>query len=91
MPQSSAEAYRLRAKNCTQLAHKATDADSKMLLLDMAQAWLALAEQAAKNSAITLVYETPEPRPQPAQQQQQPQANDQQSGDPQPRDPRSKD
>jgi hypothetical protein len=82
MPQNSAEVYRVRAKSCTQLAHNATDADSKMLLLDMAQAWLALAEQADKNSATTLVYETPEPRPQPAQQQQQ---------QPQPRDPQNKD
>jgi hypothetical protein len=40
----------------------------------MAQAWLALAEQADKNSdAPTLVYETPESREQPMQQQQQPQ------------------
>jgi hypothetical protein len=88
MPQNSAGDYRVRAKSCMQLARNATDADSKMLLLDMAQAWLALAEQAEKNSATTLVYETPEPRPQPqpAQQQQQPQ-----QGEPKTRDPRDKD
>jgi hypothetical protein len=93
MPQSSAEAYRLRAKNCTQLAHNATDADSKMLLLDMARAWLVLADQAEKNSATTLVYETPEPRPrpQPAQQQQQPQPSDPQTRDPQRDDPKPRD
>jgi hypothetical protein len=93
MPQSSAEAYRVRAKSCTQLAHKATDLESKMLLLDMARAWLVLAEQAEKNSATTLVYETPEPRsrPQPAQQQQQPRPSDPQHDDPKPCDPQAGD
>jgi hypothetical protein len=61
-----------------QLAQKASDAEGKMLLFDMARAWLLLAEQAEKNSETSLVYETPEPRvqlpqQQPAQQQQQPQ------------------
>jgi hypothetical protein len=91
MPQNSAEVYRLRAKSCTQLAHKATDAESKMLLLDMARAWLVLAGQAEKNSETSLVYETPEPRPQPAQQQQPPQQGDPQNDGPKPRDPQNKD
>jgi hypothetical protein len=92
MPQNSAEVYRVRAKSCTQLAHKAANAESKMALLDMARAWLALAGQAEKNSATTLVYETPEPRsrPQPAQQQQQqqPQQGNPQRDDPKPCDPK---
>lgn len=82
MPQNSAEAYRLHAASCVQLAQKAVDADSKMQLFNMARAWLALAEQAEKNSEMTLVYETPEPRPQPAQQQQQPQPDIRSSDDP---------
>ena len=34
----------------------------KAKVLDMAQAWLRLAEQAEKNSAADLVYETPPPK-----------------------------
>jgi hypothetical protein len=37
--------------------------ESKLVLLDMAQAWLALVEQAIKNSETVLVYETPVSRP----------------------------
>jgi hypothetical protein len=37
------------------------------------RAWLAIAEQADKNSQTTPVYETPEPRRHVVQQQQQPQ------------------
>jgi hypothetical protein len=76
MPQSSAELYRANAKSCAELARKVVEAESRIALLDMARAWLALAEQAEKNSATTSVYETPEPLIQPAQQQQQPQPND---------------
>ena len=86
MPQNSAAVYRLHAANCMQLAQKASDADGKMQLFDMARAWLALAEQAEKNSETVLVYETPEPRPQPAQQpmqqQQQPQPDVSRSSNP---------
>jgi hypothetical protein len=38
---------------------------TKLLLLDMATAWLALAEQSLKNNQTTLVYETPTPDPAP--------------------------
>jgi hypothetical protein len=65
-----------------QLAQKAGDAEGKMLLFDMARAWLALAEQAEKNSETTLVYETPEPRVQPAQQQHSQPAQQQQQPQP---------
>ena len=34
----------------------------KAKVLDMAQAWLRLAEQAEKNSSADLVYETPPPK-----------------------------
>jgi hypothetical protein len=68
-----AEVYRVHAAQCIQLAQKTDDSEAKLGLLDMARAWLDLANQNDKNSQTTLVYETPEPRQQVAQQQQQPQ------------------
>jgi len=58
------------------LAEQIADGPTKQSLLEMAAAWMRLAEQAEKNSASDLVYETPSPsrRPPPrpdAQQQQQ--------------------
>jgi len=70
------EIYRSHAGVCFWLAQKTDDRDSKLILLDMARAWLALAEQGEKNRQTTLVYETPEPRQRVAQQQQQPQPSD---------------
>jgi hypothetical protein len=68
------EEYRAHAMTCVKLAQQIEDAASKLSLLGMARAWLALATQGDKNSeAPTLVYQTPEPRQQVAQQQQQPQ------------------
>jgi hypothetical protein len=62
------------AAHCVEISRQVSDPVSRGTLLTMAQAWLALAEQADKNSdAPTLVYETPESREQPMQQQQQPQ------------------
>jgi hypothetical protein len=57
------DAYKLRAGQCVQLARSATDLNAKLTLLEMARAWLLLAEQAVKNSETTLVYETPTPYP----------------------------
>jgi hypothetical protein len=68
-----AEVYRVQATQCIQLAQKTENPEVKLGLLDMARAWLDLANQNDKNSQTTLVYETPEPRQQVAQQQQQPQ------------------
>ena len=65
--------YRAHAATCVQLAQHTADPQSKIALLDMARAWLALLQQGEKYSQTTLVYETPEPRQQVAQQQQQPQ------------------
>jgi hypothetical protein len=56
-------AYRLNAAKCIEMAHRAADLESKLVLLDIAQAWLALVEQAIKNSETVLVYETPVSRP----------------------------
>ena len=71
-----ADEYRRLAANCVSMAERVTDHQFKASLVDMAGAWLRLAEQAEKNSRTDLVYETP-PRPsaevvQQQQQQQQP-------------------
>jgi hypothetical protein len=60
---SQADAYQLRAAQCTRLARTATDPGAKLTLLEMARTWLVLAEQAIKNSETVLVYETPTPHP----------------------------
>ena len=63
--------YRAHAATCVQLAQQTSDQQSKLSLLGMARAWLALATQGDKNNeAPTLVYQTPEPRQQLAQQLQ---------------------
>jgi len=51
--------YRLYAANCVEFAQRLPETESKLALLDMAQSWLVLAEQAAKNNKAVLVCETP--------------------------------
>ncbi len=63
VPDSQADAYQSRAAECVRLAHTATDPGAKLTLLEMARAWLVLAEQAIKNSQTSLGYETPEAAP----------------------------
>jgi hypothetical protein len=53
------EDYRLHAAQCLKLAAESTGQSSRVALLDMARAWMRLAEQAEKNSTLDLVYETP--------------------------------
>jgi hypothetical protein len=72
----ASELYRSYACRCVEISYKAPDSENKLALLNMAQAWLALAEQADKNSKIELVYETPEQPQRVVQQQQQPQDGD---------------
>ena len=57
-------AYRLHAAHCAKIAENTSDPQNRLVLLQMAAAWLTLAEQAKKNS---LVYKVLEPL-----QQQQP-------------------
>jgi hypothetical protein len=40
--------YRLHAAHCTEIAAKTADIKNKLTLLDMARAWLLLAEQAER-------------------------------------------
>jgi hypothetical protein len=54
--------YRLHAAHCVELAERISDAEGRLALLAMAKSWLALAEQAVKNSETVLVYETPMPK-----------------------------
>jgi len=56
---STYERYRQYALDCLGLANKTNDLSTKTLLVDMAQAWVKLAEQAAKNAEGGAVYETP--------------------------------
>jgi hypothetical protein len=42
------------------LAKRATAREAKLVLLDMARAWLLLDDQSQKNDQTVLVYETPE-------------------------------
>ncbi len=60
---NSAELYRAKATECVAMASGMTDANNRASLLNMASAWLRLAELAEKNGRTDLVYETPPPRP----------------------------
>jgi hypothetical protein len=71
----SVDKYRRHAVECLRIAEGVPDAANRMLLIDMAQSWLLLAQQSEKNLTTDLVYETPPPpgesgRPVPQQQQQ---------------------
>jgi hypothetical protein len=61
-PAELAARYRKYAAKCLLLAQRQEDAGEKLALLDMAQSWMALAEQAEKNEALFVVYETPVPK-----------------------------
>jgi hypothetical protein len=61
--------YRRYAAECLAIAKDTPDRRGKLGLLDMAQAWLALADQAEKSGKTVMGYKTREPR-QVAQQQQ---------------------
>lgn len=59
MPRSQdAKAYLVRARHCLDIA-SAVDVSRRLILLEMAQAWTRLAEQAERNRKSDLVYETP--------------------------------
>ena len=56
------ESYKSYAAHCLLLAKQAPGREAKLVLLDMARAWLLLADQSLKNDQAVLVYETPEQR-----------------------------
>src|SRR5262245_459997 len=53
------ENYRDRAAECLRLANEATNPRHRASLLEMAQAWMRLSDQAERNSLADLSYETP--------------------------------
>jgi hypothetical protein len=52
--------YQQHAAQCVEIASGLSDPDIQLTLLDMAFSWLTLAEQAERNPALDLIYETPE-------------------------------
>jgi hypothetical protein len=70
---NKADEYRRNAADCLRMAERTADLAARTTLLDMAQSWRFLAEQADRNSATDVVYETPprSPLQQPVAQQQQ--------------------
>jgi hypothetical protein len=48
--------YRRRAQDCAEIAGKIGDAGYRLLLLQMARAWMHLAETAEKNRATATVW-----------------------------------
>jgi hypothetical protein len=58
-PAEIAARYREYAAKCLIVARKQENANERLALVDMAQAWIALADQAEKNQAFPVVYETP--------------------------------
>jgi hypothetical protein len=57
-----ADQYRGYALECLRFARDMTGPESKAALLEMAQNWLTLADQAEKNERTELVYAPPPPR-----------------------------
>jgi hypothetical protein len=77
-PSEAAAFYRVNAGHCIEIVRHVSDPDIKASLVVMAQAWLELADHTEKYGEITLVYETPWPRPelQQAARHHQPQSED---------------
>lgn len=59
-PSEMAARYRDYAGKCVLLAQSQEHAREKLALIDMAQAWIALAEQTEKDESLSVVHETPE-------------------------------
>jgi hypothetical protein len=62
-----AEMYRRYALDCLRFASEMSDPSGRLALLEMAQSWARLAEQAEKNSRADPIYPPPLRRPQPVQ------------------------
>jgi hypothetical protein len=57
------DGYLVQAANCVRLAQITEDPARKLSLLDLARAWVAIAEQGDRNRQTTIVYhETPAAR-----------------------------
>jgi hypothetical protein len=61
-PMSRSAEYRRKAAACLLLAEQTSDEEAKLRMLDTAQSWRFLANQADRNSHNDVVYETPTPQ-----------------------------
>ena len=59
-PAELAARYRAYAAQCLIVAQSHDEPGEKLALIDMAQAWITLAEQTEKNGRVSVVYETPD-------------------------------
>ena len=62
-PKEIGALYRLYAAHCVGIAQDLADSARKLALLDMAQAWVTLAEQAENKPGRAIAYETGTPGP----------------------------
>jgi hypothetical protein len=60
---SPSDEYKLNAVECARLATLLTEPASRLAMLNMAQAWARLAEQADKRNQTDIAYEVLDPRP----------------------------
>jgi hypothetical protein len=51
--------YRQHAQECLRLANETLESSTKAVLIDMAQAWIKLADQAQRNRRFDLVQAVP--------------------------------
>jgi hypothetical protein len=58
--------YRKHAANCLSIAQHTADPKAKLALIDMAQIWVALAEEAERNGGLVLDPLTQKPLAKPA-------------------------
>ena len=54
--------YKRNAAECLHVASVLTDPQQKAAMIEMAQAWVRLADQAIKNNQTDITYEVLEPR-----------------------------
>jgi len=59
---STPEHYRQYALECLRLADGTSEPGAKAVLIDMAQAWIKLADQSEKNRRFELAHPAPPPR-----------------------------
>jgi hypothetical protein len=57
-----AEFYEAHAAHCVSLAKETLSSETKLILFDLARAWLLLARQSQKNHQTLSASETPEQR-----------------------------
>ena len=56
---SRSDYYRQYAQECLRLANETHEPSAKAVLIDMAQAWIRLVEQAQRNRQLDLIHQVP--------------------------------